>query len=179
MKELQPIFTDEIVISKIYVFRSEKVMLDYDIAELYGVETRALKQAVNRNIERFPSDFMFKLTNEEIDDLVSHFVIPSRSRFGGAFPYAFTDIGVSMLSSVLKSKQAILVNMQIMRVFAKLRNLLKTHTEILKKLDQLERKGIENEEKIILIFEYLKQLEKAKQQELKQKNRPKIGFKKE
>jgi hypothetical protein len=92
-------------------------------------------------------------------------------------PFAFTEQGVAMLSSVLKSKLAILVNIQIMRVFTKMRRLLETHTEIMKKLDKIERKDIEQDEKIILIFEYLKQLEKSKQEELEQKNRSRIGFK--
>jgi hypothetical protein len=178
MENMQPIIPEETVISKIYFIRSQKVMLDSDIAKLYGVETRALKQAVNRNKDRFPIDFMFKLTDDEINGLVSQNVIPSKGQLGGAIPYAFTEIGVAMLSSVLKSKQAILVNMQIMRVFTKLRNLLETHAEILKKLDLIERKGIEHEDKIMLIFEYLKQLEQTKQQDIEQQQRSKIGFKK-
>lgn len=180
MKELQPIFTDQIVISKIHIIRGLKVMLDQDLAELYGVETRVLKQQVRRNIERFPEDFMFELTQTEfnslIDNMGSHFVIPNWKATTYT-PFAFTEQGVAMLSGVLKSKQAILVNIQIMRVFTKMRKLLETHTEILKKLENIERKDIEQDEKIILIFEYLKQLEKNKKEEPEKKSRPKIGYK--
>ena len=100
--------------------RGQKVMLDYDLARLYGIETRALKQAVRRNRERFPVDFMFELSASEIEDVVSQFVIPSRRRFGGARPMAFTAQGVAMLSSVLKSERAVKVNIAIVRAFVKL-----------------------------------------------------------
>jgi hypothetical protein len=179
MNELQTMHPDEIVISKIYFLRGLKVMLDQDLAELYGVETRVLKQQVRRNIERFPEDFMFELTHGEFnlltDNMRSQNVISSWKTTTYK-PFAFTEQGVAMLSSVLKSKQAILVNIQIMRVFTKMRKLLETHTEILKKLEKIERKDIEQDEKIMLIFEYLKQLEKNKQEYLAKKSRPKIGF---
>lgn len=176
MNELQSILPDESIISKIYVIRGKKIMLDRDLAELYGVETRVLKQQVKRNMERFPEDFMFELNKEEFNNLRSQIVT---SNWGGVryMPMAFTEQGVAMLSSVLNSKQAILVNIQIIRVFTKIRELLTTHKEILQKLEQLEKKDIEQDDKIMLIFEYLKQLEKSKQEELEQKNRPKIGFK--
>ena len=176
MNESQPILPDESIISKIYVIRGRKVMLDTDLAELYGVETRVLKQQVKRNMERFPEDFMLELNKEEFNNLRSQIVISS---WGGTryMPMAFTEQGVAMLSSVLNSKQAILVNIQIIRVFTKMRELLTTHKEILQKLEQIEKKDIEQDEKIMLIFEYLKQLEKSKQEELEQRNRPKIGFK--
>ncbi|MFD2969938.1 ORF6N domain-containing protein [Sphingobacterium bambusae] len=99
--------TDDLLQSKIYEFRGQKVMLDRDLAELYGVETRVLKQAVRRNIERFPEDFMFVLHTEDVEQLVSQSVIPDKKLFGGALPFAFTEQGVAMLSSVLKSKLAI------------------------------------------------------------------------
>ena len=107
-------------------FRGIQVMIDRDLAELYQVETRILKQAVKRNIERFPDDFMFELSDEEIDFMVSQNVIPSKKYLGGAKPYAFTEQGVSMLSSVLKSKVAIDVNISIFRAFAKMRKFLLT-----------------------------------------------------
>jgi hypothetical protein len=100
----------QIIQNKIIEIRGHKVMLDFHLAELYEVETRALKQAVKRNMERFPSDFMFKLTEKEMEMVVSQNVIPSKSYFGGAVPFAFTEQGVAMLSSVLKSKKAIAVN---------------------------------------------------------------------
>jgi len=146
----------EHIASRIMVMRKEKIMLDFHLAELYGIETRALKQAVKRNLEKFPSDFMFQLTADEINNLLSQNVIPSKKHLGGAIPYAFTEPGVAMLSSILKTQTAVKVNIAIMRTFVKLR---------------------EHDDKILLIFEYLKQFEQSKIQELKQQNRPKIGFK--
>ena len=114
-------------------------MLDFHLAELYEVETRALKQAVRRNIERFPSDFMFKLTEKEIEMVVSQNVIPSKSFFGGAVPFAFTEQGVAMLSSVLKSKKAIAVNISIMRAFALLRQYLSDYKNLKESIEALEK----------------------------------------
>ena len=179
MNELKHILPDEAIINKIYVIRGRKVMLDRDLAELYDVETRVLNQAVRRNEKRFPADFMFQLIPEEMENWKSQIVISNREKMGlRKPPLAFTEQGVAMLSSVLNSERAIMVNIQIIRVFTKMRKLLETHKEILKKLEQIEKKDIEQDQKIMLIFEYLKQLEKTKQQELEQKNRPKIGFKK-
>lgn len=152
-------------------------MLDFHLAELYGVETRALKQAVKRNIERFPDDFMFELTKDEINSLVSQNVIPSKSYLGGAVPYAFTETGVAMLSSVLKSKQAVEINIAIMRTFVMLRKMLYNYQELFTWKEEMERNLSEQGNQILIIFEYLKQFEKTKQEELKYTNRPKIGFK--
>jgi len=151
-------------------------MLDEDLAELYGVETRRLNEQVRRNIARFPEDFMFQLTDKEFKNLKSQI---ATSSWGGRrkLPYAFTEQGVAMLSGVLNSERAIKVNIQIMRVFTRVREMLETHKEILKKLEYLERKDIEQDEKIMLIFEYLKQLEQIKQKELKERKVPVIkGF---
>lgn len=167
---------EEVIMSKIYLIRDKKVRLDSDLSELYEVETKQLKRAVRRNIRRFPEDFMFELTDTEFSNLRSQFGTSSRGGVRYA-PMAFTEQGVAMLSSVLNSERAITVNIQIIRIFTKMRALLATHKEILQKLEQLEKKDNEQDDKIMLIFEYLKQLEKAKQQELEQKNRPKIGFK--
>jgi hypothetical protein len=176
-KEMQ-ILPDEAIVSKIYVIRGKKVMIDRDLAELYDVETRVLNQAVRRNEKRFPEDFMFQMSKEEMENWKSQIVISNNEKMGlRKSPLVFTEQGVAMLSSVLNSERAIMVNIQIIRVFTKLRELLTTHKEILQKLEQLERKDIEQDEKIMLIFDYLKQLEKVKQKELEQKNRPKIGFK--
>ncbi|MBS4013937.1 MAG: ORF6N domain-containing protein [Bacteroidetes bacterium] len=163
--------------SKIYVIRNEKVMLDRDLAELYGVETKTLKQAVKRNVKRFPEDFMFEMTLKELEDWRSEFAAHGDKKGLRYAPFCFTEQGVAMLSSILNSDRAIQVNIQIIRIFTKLRNLLSTHREILQKLEQLEKKDIEQDDKIMLIFEYLKQLEKAKQEELEYKNRKQIGFK--
>lgn len=169
---------DELVISRIYVIRDMKVMLDRDLAELYGVETKVLKQAVKRNINRFPSDFMFEMSPKEFEEWRKEFVISSEDKKGLRYaPFCFTEQGVAMLSSVLNSDRAIMVNIQIIRVFTKMRKMLETHKEILQKLDQLQRKEIEQDDKIMLVFEYLKQLEQVKQEELDQSKRKKIGYK--
>jgi hypothetical protein len=125
---------------RILLIRKQKVMLDFDLAELYGVETRALKQAVRRNLDRFPEDFMFELSEAEAGDLVSQNVIPGRGKLGGALPYAFTEQGVAMLSSVLRSSRAVQVNIAIMRAFVRLRQILSTHAELARKLEAMEKK---------------------------------------
>jgi len=169
---------DRVIITKIIVIRDQKVIVDRDLANLYGVETRVLNQAVKRNIKRFPEDFMFQMTNEELKAWKSQIVMSEGDRMGlRKPPYVFTEQGVAMLSSVLNSDRAILVNIQIMRVFTKLRALLESHAEILRKLDSIEKKDIEQDDKIVLIFEYLKQLEQAKQVEPSYKERKRIGFK--
>jgi hypothetical protein len=170
------VIPDETVINKIYLIRNEKVMLDSDLAELYGVETRRLNEQVKRNIDRFPEDFMFQLTEAEFENLKSQIAISS---WGGRrkLPYAFTEHGVLMLSGVLGSNLAIKINIQIMRVYTKIRNMLATHKDLLLKFEQFETKLADHDDKIMLILEYIKQFEKVKQQEIKQKNRPKIGFK--
>ena len=169
---------ERVIITKIIVLRDQKVIVDRDLATLYGVETRVLNQAVKRNIKRFPEDFMFQMTNEELKAWKSQIVMSESDRMGlRKPPYVFTEQGVAMLSSVLNSDRAILVNIQIMRVFTKLRALLESHAEILRKLDTIEKKDIEQDDKILLIFEYLKQLEQAKQEETSLKERKRIGFK--
>ncbi len=175
-KENKIMLPDKIIMGKIYLIRKQKVMLDRDLAELYGVETKVLKQQVKRNIERFPDDFMFELIPNEFNNLRSQIVTSS---WGGAryMPMVFTEQGVAMLSSVLNSDLAIMVNIQIIRVFTKMRVMLETHKEILQKLDQLQKKEIEQDDKIMLIFEYLKQLEQVKHEELEQSKRKKIGYK--
>jgi len=176
-KEIQ-ILPDEAIINRIFVIRDLKVMIDRDLAELYGVETRVLNQAVMRNIKRFPEDFMFRMTKEEMSEWKSQIVITNREKMGlRKPPLVFTEQGVAMLSSVLNSERAIMVNIQIIRVFTKMRKLLSSQKEILLKLEHLEKKDIEQDEKIMLIFEYLKQLEQTKQEELDFKNRERIGFK--
>jgi hypothetical protein len=172
-----PTIKDQSISSLIYLIRSEKVMLDFHLAALYAVETRTLKQTVRRNINRFPEDFMFVLTDEEINWMVSQKLIQSKKIFGGARPFAFTEQGVAMLSSVLNSKWAISVNIKIIRVFTRMRTMIESHKEILRKLEQLEKKDLELDEKVTLIFEYLKELEQTKQEETEFKQRKRIGFK--
>ncbi|RPI18752.1 MAG: ORF6N domain-containing protein [Ignavibacteriae bacterium] len=128
----------EIIEDHIYLLRKHKVMFDFHLAVLYNVETRALKQQVKRNIHRFPKDFMFELNNKEIDIMVSQFVIPSKQYLGGSRPMVFTEQGVAMLSSVLKSERAMLVNIEIMRTYVKIRQILFSHKELARKIRELE-----------------------------------------
>ena len=142
--------------NKILIIRKTKVMLDKDIAGLYGVETRALNQAVRRNIERFPKDFMFQLTKEEMRNWKSQIVITKKGKMGlRRRPYAFTEQGVAMLSSVLNSKRAIQVNIQIMRAFIRLKQIALSHKTLQKKIDAMERKY---DRKFKIIFVAIRQL---------------------
>ena len=163
MKTTLPV---ERITSKIYLIRGQKVMLDRELAELYGVETRVLNQAVRRNIKRFPSDFMFSLTREEIMNL-SQIVISSRIKHAPNV-FVFTEQGVAMLSSVLNSERAVQVNIQIMRAFTKLREMLSTHADLKRKIEAMEKKY---DQQFQIVFEAIKQL-----LETESKPRKKIGF---
>jgi len=147
----------EIISTKILEIRGKKVMLDRDLAKLYGVGTRNLNKAVKRNLERFPDDFMFQLTKQEFENLMFQF---GTSSWGGTrkLPCVFTEQGVAMLSSVLNSKRAIKVNIQIMRAFVKLKELLLTHKDLAIKLEALEEKYADHDGKIRKIFEAIRQL---------------------
>jgi len=168
---MENVITDEAIVSKIYLIREQKVMLDRDLAVLYQVETKVFNQAVKRNMERFPEDFMFQLTDKEFENLRSQIVTSS---WGGAryLPYAFTEQGVAMLSSVLKSEVAIHVNIQIIRLFTRMRELLSTSQDILLKLADIEKRVSLSEENIQAIFNCLKELLTPPKVE-----RNKIGFK--
>jgi len=168
---------DELIMNKILIIRGVKVMIDSDLAELYGVTTKRLNEQVKRNAKRFPEDFMFQLTEQEKQEVVANCDHLEKLKFSPNLPYVFTEHGAVMLASVLNSDRAIIVNIQIVRVFTRMRQLLETHTEILRKLDQLQKKDIEQDQQILLIFEYLKQLEQAKQQQEDQASRRRIGFK--
>ena len=167
---------DEIVMQKIYMIRGRNVMLDQDLAELYDVKTKRLNEQVKRNISRFPDDFLFQLNKEEFNDLKSQF---ATSSWGGRRtpPLAFTDYGVLMLSSVLKSDRAIKVNIQIIRIFAKMRKMLLDHKDVVLQLERMQNKLAEHDNNILLIFEYIKQLEQEKQYNIEQQDREKIGYK--
>jgi hypothetical protein len=169
---------EEAIISKIYLIRGVKVMLDQDLAKLYGVYTHRLNEQVKRNPGRFPSDFMFQLNQEEFQNLISQNAISS---WGGRRkpPFAFTEHGVLMLASVLNSERAIHVNIQIVRIFAKMRDILITHQEFIERFRQIEMKLDDHDDKILLISEYLRQLEKEKQQRDEQADRRRIGFQKD
>jgi hypothetical protein len=168
MKEIIP---QERIEGKIILLRGLNVILDRDIAELYCVKPIALRQQVKRNIERFPEDFMLKLTDDEADFLVSQNVIPSKRSLGGYLPYAFTEQGVAMLSSVLKSQRAIYVNIQIMRTFTKLRQILSTHKELRLKIEEMEKKY---DHQFKVVFDVINKL-----LEPKENNPKRIGFKKD
>lgn len=157
MKSLIPI---EQIERRIYLIRGYKVMVDADLANLYQVKTKVLNQAVRRNIERFPKDFMFQLTSEEVKALRSHFVTleKGRGKHRKYFPYAFTEQGVAMLSSVLRSPRAIAINILIMRAFVKLRELLFTHKGLARKIGELEQRVGTHDQHILKIFEQIHEL---------------------
>ncbi len=169
--------SEESIINKIYVIRGLKVMIDRDLAELYGVETRVLNQSVRRHRKRFPEDFMFQMTEKELTDWKSQIEISKSDKMGlRKAPLVFTEQGVAMLSSVLNSDRAISVNIQIIRAFSRMRQMLESHKEIIRKLEDLEMKDLEQDEKISIIFEYLRQLEQSREDEAQFKARKRIGF---
>jgi hypothetical protein len=159
----------------IHEIRGMKVILDFELAKLYEVETRILKQAVRRNIERFPADFLFELSTDEMQNMVSQNVIPSLKYFGGAKVYAFTEQGVAMLSSVLRSKKAIQINISIMRAFVMMRQWALTHQELSARLDALEKQYGQKFKDIEQVLNFLIQKDQKKTQ---QQQRDRIGFKK-
>jgi hypothetical protein len=161
----------EVIQNKILEIRGHKVMLDYDLALLYGVETRVLKQSVKRNLKRFPEDFMFILSQAEINQMVSQNVIPSKSYFGGSFPFAFTEQGVSMLSSVLKSDKAIEVNISIIRAFATFRQFSLTYNELKERIVEIENQFPD-------IYKALNYLVEKDNNPKIETERTKIGYKK-
>jgi len=169
MNEIVP---HEAIENKIFMVRGYKVMLSTHLANLYGIEPRVLIQAVKRNLERFPRDFMFPLTRQEVAILKSQFVTSSWGGLRRANPYAFTEQGVAMLSSVLNSKRAIQVNIAIMRAFVKLKELLSTHKELAHKLRELEGKIEKHDGEIQAIFDAIRQLMAPPPETPK----PKIGF---
>ena len=165
MTTLVPI---ELIASKIVLVRGEKVLIDHDLAEMYGVETKQLKRAVRRNINRFPEDFMFQLTKEEYRSLRSQFGTLKRGTHSKYPPMAFTEQGIAMLSSVLNSDRAIEVNIAIMRAFVKLREMMATHSDLKRKIESMEKKY---DEQFQIVFEAIKQL-------LSEEDKPKkkIGY---
>ena len=167
------IVTDEVIMSKVYYIRGNKVMLDEELAALYEVSTKRLNEQVKRNMKRFPDDFMFQLTMQEFNDLKSQF---ATSSWGGrrTAPYAFTEHGVLMLSSILTSERAVSVNIRIMRIYTKMRKMIFTHKDILIQLEKIEKKVMGHDEDIQLIFNYFRQLLK-----IQKEPRPRIGFRRQ
>jgi hypothetical protein len=164
---------DDIISSKIYLIRNQKVMLDKDLSELYAVETKQLKRQVRRNLERFPEDFMFELSQQEFDNLRSQF---GTSSWGGSryMPMAFTEQGVAMLSSVLNSPTAIKVNIQIIRVFTKMREMLTDTLSLKLEIEEIKKKLSNHTQNIELVFNYLDELIDKKENT---EPRNKIGYK--
>jgi len=163
----------QIIQNKIHEIRDQKVMLDYDLAELYEVETRRLKESVKRNIQRFPIDFMFELTKEEYNFLRTQFATleNGRGKYTKYLPYAFTEQGVAMLSGILRSEKAIEINIEIMRAFVMMRKYALTYKEITKELHKIEGKFKD-------VYQALDYLLKKDEDEIEYKNRTKIGYKK-
>jgi len=168
--------TESIIESKIYIIRSQKVMMDSDLAEMYNVETKVLKQAVKRNMDKFPDDFMFEMNDKELSVWRSQNVTSNSLKMGLRYkPFCFTEHGVLMLSSVLRSKQANEVNISIMRVYSKMKELLVLNKDILLKLEKLENTSGKNAEDIKIIFSYIKKLIEPPTKE----KTSRIGFKKD
>ena len=169
MPELVPV---DVIKERIFLIRGKKVMLDRDLAELYGVPTRRLNEQVKRNKKRFPRDFMYQLTNKEVASLKSQFATSSWGGARRALPYAFTEQGIAMLSSVLNSDRAVQVNIAIMRAFVKIREMVAAHTEIAKRLDAVERKVGSHDKEIKAVFDVIRRMivEPVKK-------KPPIGFK--
>lgn len=167
---------DDLISNKIYFIRDYKVMIDSDLSDLYQVKTKRLNEQVKRNLNRFLEDFMFQLTIDEWKILKSQ---NATSSWGGRRvpPYVFTEHGVLMLSSILNSERAIAVNIQIMRVFTKIRTLIKNNDELLKMLNDLEKKGNERDQKISIIFQYINKLEQENKLKNEQSKRNRIGYK--
>lgn len=165
--------SDENIASKIFLIRDQKVMLDSNLAELYGVETRRLNEQVKRNISRFPEDFMFQLTSSEFENLKSQF---ATSSWGGrrTLPFAFSEHGVLMLSSVLNSEKAIAVNIQIMRIFTRIREMLTNNISLKLEIEEIKKKLVNHDKNIELVFNYLDELIEKQEN---RKSRRQIGYK--
>jgi len=172
MQKADILFTEAVIINKIYKIRGYKVMLDRDLAELYLVDTKRLNEQVKRNLKRFPDDFMFQLTSTEFEILKSQI---ATSSWGGArkLPFVFTEHGVLMLSSILNSNRAIEVNIQIMRIFSKIRKVLADTSEVRILIDELRRKTENNTKNIEVVFQYLDELIEKQETQI---TRNKIGF---
>lgn len=168
----QVMVPEQVLMNKIYLLRGKKVMLDKDLSNLYGVTTGNLNKAVGRHARRFPSDFMFQLTKKEYEALRIQFGILKQGQHSKYLPKVFIREGISMLSGILNSNRAIKVNIQIMRTFWKMEDMLLTHKDILLKLEELEKKVAGQDEKVMMIFNYLKQFITEQQTP-----RTKIGYK--
>jgi hypothetical protein len=167
---------DEVLITKIYLIREQKVMLDRDLAELYGVQTKRLKEQVKRNKDKFPEHFMFRLTEKEIDFMVSQNATPSKKHMGGAIPMVFTEHGILQLANVINNPVAIQMSIRIIELFINMRQMLLTHKDLLIEMEEVRKKLTSHDEKIDLVFQYLTQFLKRDEQGME---RTLIGFKTE
>lgn len=172
-KQKDLLIPDEIVMNKILLIRDKKVMIDRDLAELYGITTFRLNEQVKRNRKRFPEDFMFRLTKAEKQQLIENNQQLNSLKFSPTLPNVFTEHGAVMLASVLNSERAIEVNIQIVRIFTKMQEMLINYKDVLLKIEQLERQTLKNSTDIQIVFEYIKQLIIPPEQA----NRKRIGFK--
>lgn len=169
---MNEIMLEDVIEKKIFLIRGQKVMIDRDLAELYEVKTKQLNQQVNRNIQRFPEEFIFKLTLKEKDELVQICHRFDSMKHSTSLPYVFTEHGVAMLSSVLNSERAIRINIAIIKTFVKLREIISTHKELAHKLSELESKIEKHDTEIQAIFEAIRQLMTPPPE----KPKPRIGF---
>lgn len=167
---------EEVIFSRIFLIRNLKVMVDSDLADLYGVSTKRLNEQVKRNAGRFPEDFMFQLTSQEKKEVVANCDHLYKLRFSSYLPYVFTEHGAVMLASILNSPRAIKANIQIVRVFIKSRQILEFKKEILNKLEQIQNKDKEQDHQILLLFEYIRQMEQVKEEEIIPQARKPVGY---
>ncbi|HEY5511765.1 MAG TPA: ORF6N domain-containing protein [Prolixibacteraceae bacterium] len=175
--ENQIMLPEATIISKIFFIRGKKIMLDRDLANFYGIETRRLKEQVRRNPERFPDDFMIEFTKEELENFRKQFGNSNKEIMGLRIPpFAFTEHGILMLASVLNTERAIKVNIQLVRIFNKMREMLQSNKELIIALEQLRDKINDHDDKFILIFDYLKKFDQNRKQQLTQANRKRIGY---
>ncbi|MDP5105432.1 MAG: ORF6N domain-containing protein [Polaribacter sp.] len=173
-KEENLLIPDEIITNKIYLIRNQKVMLDRDLAELYQVETKRLKESVRRNINRFPEDFMFEMTKNELENWRTQFATSNSEKMGLRYaPMVFTEQGVAMLSSVLNSDRAIAVNIKIIRIFTKMRALLSDNLSLRLEIEEIKKKVTNQSKNIELVFSYLDELIEKKENKVE---RTKIGY---
>lgn len=177
MSKFKNEITDEVVLRKIYLLRAKNIMIDADLAELYGVSTTRLNEQVKRNIQRFPEDFMFQITKVEKEYLIENGIGPGKLKFSPKLPFVFTELGIAMLSSILNSSTAIQVNISVMRIFIKMRNYPKDLAEIISKIQQMDQQTESNSKSIELLFEYMDEVMQAKEEIISKPQRKQIGFK--
>lgn len=163
--------------NKIILIRNERVMIDRDLAELYGVTTKRLNEQVKRNVKRFPPHFMFQLTQDEKTDLVANCDHLESLKYSPYLPFAFTEHGTIMLANVLNSEKAIAMGIKVVEVFIAMREMFMQNKDLIGEIDKMKKELLDHDKKIVLVFEYLKQFEKMKQEEINLKNRKQIGYK--